>query len=354
MNDSIYMAKPEDGFELSRIFEGATNNGLVDLIYTRRPDAYASYMKEPGEARVFVIKKDGKIITTCAELIRDVYIGGKESKAAYICGFKKNHEYNGGAGISAKLVREFRRDDIDFYYFGVVTDNEKAKAMFEKKMGMMQTSRVVSYKSYILNPKVKIKAKKHSFVFRQANENDLPKIIEYLNFEGSKKDLFPVFKSIDQFYNLHIEDFYMLLDGDEILSCAALWDLNEYKQYIVRRYNKLVKIARIANPLVSALGFVKLPKENIPLDFPTLSFFVTKNEDKDNYFIMLNEIRKEAKKRYGMYVFDIPENHFAKPVLDKLPKICFGTTMYSLQFPWSNQEYKVPDPNNISIERGLV
>ena len=63
---------------------------------------------------------------------------------------------------------------------------------------------------------------------------------------------------------------------------------------------------------------------------------------------------KEIKKQYGIYAFDVPDGYFAKPVLDKLPKICFSTTMYSIQFPWSRQKYKTPDPNNISVERGLL
>ena len=354
MTESVYSAKPEDGKELSRILESSTNNGLVDLIYTRRPDAYESYMKEPGEPRVFVVRKDGRIITTCAELVRDVYIGGKESKAAYICGLKKDHDYTGSAGISAKLVRDFQRDDIDFYYFGVMSDNSSAKDMFEKKMSMLSINKVMTFRTYILNPNVRIKAHKHSYTFRQATKDDLPALLDYLNKEGSKKDLFPVIKSPDSFHNLHTEDFYMLMNGSEILSCAALWNSTDYKQYVVKKYSILAKIARIANPLVSALGYVKLPKENVPLDFPTLSFFVTKDENPDNYFIMLNEIRKEIHKQYEIYAFDLPDGHFANEALAKVPKICFRTTMYSILFPWSGQKYRMPDPDNISVERGLL
>jgi hypothetical protein len=110
MTESVYSAKPEDGKELSRILESSTNNGLVDLIYTRRPDAYESYLKEPGEPRVFVLRKDGRIITTCAELVRDVYIGGKESKAAAefpgdVHNLEPNRDSGHGSGNRAADVR---------------------------------------------------------------------------------------------------------------------------------------------------------------------------------------------------------------------------------------------------------
>ena len=84
-----FEARPEDGVEISRILDATTSNGGIDLLYTRRPDAYASYMKEPGEARVFAKKQDGVVLSTCAELIREVYIGGEACKAAYICGLKR-------------------------------------------------------------------------------------------------------------------------------------------------------------------------------------------------------------------------------------------------------------------------
>ena len=354
MKESIYGAKPEDGKEISRILDASTSNGRIDLLYTRRPDAYASYQKEPGEARVFAVKKDGAVVSTCAELIRDVYIGGEESRAAYICGLKKDPAYPGGAGISARLVREFQRDDIDFYFFGVLADNRRAKEMFEKTSRLFRTEYVTSLKTYILSPRAKIKAPKHSFSFRQARESDLPALLAFLQKEGRKKDLFPVVGSLDRFDNLHIGDFYLLLDGEEILACAALWDSTGYKQYVVQKYSRLMRVVRIANPLLSLLGYVKLPKENRPLVFPMLSFFVTKDETEDYFYIFLNKVRKEVAKKYGMYVFDLPDGHFARKTLDKTPNVSFETMTYRIEFPWSEQAYKTVDPNRLATESGLL
>ena len=354
MDESIYYAKPEEGKEISRILDASTNNGLIDLLYTRRPDAYSSYMKEPGEARVFVTRKDGKVITTCSELIRNVYIGGEESKAAYICGFKKDHEYTGGAGISAKLVRSFVRDDIDSYFFCVLADNNNAKDMFEKNMGIISSKKLKPFKTFIFSPKVRFKAPKHSFAFRQANKGDIPKLFSFLNSEGKKKDLFPIIKSIDDYYNLHIEDFYVLMDGDEILGAGALWNSTPYKQYVVKKYSMILKIARVANPIISALGYPKLPKEKQSIDFPMLSFFVIKNDNLDNYLIFLDEIRKEVGKKYGMFAFDVVEDHYARKVLDKLPNVGFVSSIYELKFPWSKQKTKLLNPNSLATESGML
>ena len=42
MSESTYLASPEDGKEILRILESSGAKGSIELIYTRRPDAYAS------------------------------------------------------------------------------------------------------------------------------------------------------------------------------------------------------------------------------------------------------------------------------------------------------------------------
>ena len=54
MKNPIFEAKKEDGKEISRILESAAGNGNVVISYTRRPDAYESYMNESGEAHIYV------------------------------------------------------------------------------------------------------------------------------------------------------------------------------------------------------------------------------------------------------------------------------------------------------------
>lgn len=354
MNTSLYNASEKDGKEISRILESSAGNGNIDLSYTRRPDAYESYMKEPGEARVFVSKKDGKAICTCAELIRNVYIGKEKSKAAYICGLKKDPEYKKEFGFGGGAIRNIQRDDIDYYFCCVVSDNEDTQKKFEKSMGLLSIKRMCSYKTYIINPNVKIKAQKHSYNFRRAKKEDMPKLLEFINKEGKKKDLFPVIDSLEEFYNLHPEDFCILFDGDEIIAAGAIWNTTNYKQYTVIRYNKLMKFARVFNPIISALGYVKLPKENEPIRFPMLSFLTFKDENEEDYFIFLNEIRKEISKEYNIFAFGVPDGHFARNRLDKIPNVSFESIIYELKFPWSNQKYKNIDMSNLSTESGLL
>lgn len=354
MIESRYAASPSDGKEILRILESSAAKGSIELIYTRRPDAYASYMMESGEARVFVSKEGERTVGTCAEIIREVYIGGSICKAAYICGLKKDADFEGGVGFGVRLLRDFCREDIDFYYCSVVADNAEARGMFEKSRRIISMTPMTAYKTYILNPKVRVKAPRHSYTFRRATETDRAGLLDFLNTEGKKRDMFPVVRSIEQFYGLRVEDFCLLTDGDRILAAAALWNQTAYKQYVVKKYRGIMKAARMANPLLSALGYIRLPREDRSLDFPMLSFFISENDSEDYYRILLREIKSEIAKTYGMFVIGLPQNHFAAPLLDALPSVSFETKLYEIKFPWSEQAYKSPDPQKLFFECGLL
>ncbi|MBQ7939345.1 MAG: hypothetical protein IJ281_03110 [Clostridia bacterium] len=354
MSGTRYQASPADGKEILRVLESSAAKGSIELIYTRRPDAYASYRKDAAEAHVFVSRDGDRVIGTCAELVREVYIGGEVCRAAYICGLKKDAEYAGGVGFGARLIRELQRDDVDCYFCSVVEENADARRMFEKSRRLLAMKPITGYTTYIVSPAVRIQAPKHTLAFRRAAGNDTERLIDFLNAEGKKKDMFPVVKTFDSFCNLRVEDFYLLLDGETIVAAAALWNQTEYKQYVVKRYSRWMKLARMANPLLSALRYIKLPQENEPLAFPMLSFFLCKNDSADHYRIFLDGIRREIKKEYGMFVIGLPHGHAASSIMDNLPSIRFSTKLYEIRFPWSQQTYKTPDSNNTFFECGLL
>jgi hypothetical protein len=354
MNESRYAASPSDGREILRILESSAAQGSIELYYTRRPDAYASYMQEPGEARVFVSKDGGRTVGTCAEIISEVYIGGEIRKAAYICGLKKDADYEGGVGFGVHLLRDFCREDIDFYYCSVVADNADAMHMFEKSRRIISMTPMADYRTYIVSPRARIKAPRHPYTFRRAAEEDLPSLLDFLREEGRKKDLFPVIPSPDPFHGLRVRDFCLLLDGDRIIATAALWNRTSCKQYVVKQYRGLMKLARGVNPLLWALRYVRLPKENIPLDFPMLSFALAEQDREDTYRILVNELRKEIARSYGIYVIGLPTAHPAAKLFDRLPSIHFDTKLYEIRLPWGKSDGAAVDPRRLQPECGLL
>ena len=349
-------ASPEDGQEILRVLESSAAEGNIELVYTRRPDAYASYMREWGDTRVFVSKdgENGRVIGTCAEIIRDVYISGRPARAAYLCGLKKDADYPGTVGFGPRLIKSLVREDVDFYYCSVVTDNEAAQTMFAKDGRLMQMQPLTPFTTHILSSRVRVRAPRNGYTFRRAREEDREALAAFFHDEGSRHDLFPALPSPDAPDGLSLAEWFLLFDKDRIAACCALWNQTGYRQYVVSRYRGIMKEARVLNTLLPLFGYIRLPRENVPLDFPMLSFLLARDDDCTLYRALLHEIVPIIRKQYGMYVIGLPDSHPASPMIKKLPAVRFGTVLYAVRFPWSNQEYRTPDAGRLHPECGML
>ena len=354
MPESLYAARKEDGREISRLLESPVDAGLIQAIYTRRPDAYESYMKEFGESRVFVFRKEDRIIGTCAEIIRDVYVGGEVKRSAYICGLKKDSAYPGTLPAGPGFFRELKRPDIDFFYCAVVSNNREATEKFEKKRGFMSVNYITEYTTYIINPKVRTREIKNNYTFRQACGKDTAAVLDFLRTEGRKKDLFPVIKSLDDFHKLQIEDFYILEDDHEIIACGAVWNVSSYKQLTIKKFKGIMKLARLFNPVLSLLSFPTFKKENEPYDYPVLSLFVSKDDNEEYYRILFHRIKNEIRKTCRLFAVGLTGNHPVASVLRKLPGVTGSSVIYEVRFSGQKGESLSFDTDHIATEFALL
>lgn len=325
-----YTSYPSDGKEILRVLESSPAKGSIQLLYTRRPDGYASFGKEAGEGKVFVLRDNQKIVGTCGRITRKAYIDGVPTRTSYICAFKKDASYNGNARFGHGLAKEIISDNADIYYCSVVGGNGDIQRSLSQSRRLINALLIGEYTTYILSPRFKLKTCGKDYTFRQAKKNDLPRILEFMVCEGSKRAFFPAFDSLEELGGLGAEDFYLLEKDGVILSLAALWDRTDCKQYVVKKYGGLTKYARFFNPILYLLGYIKLPEEDVPLRFPFLSFFLCKDDNPDYCKAFLNSINGVVRKKYGMYVVGVPKNHFSVSVYKKLKSISFDSKIYAI------------------------
>lgn len=357
MTDRIRIATPEDGPEILRILEASAAEGGIELLYTRRPDAYASYEKEPGEARVFVSTDGDRTVGVAAELIREVYLGGQAVKAAYICGLKKDPAYEGTA-FGLRFIHALRQEGTSLYYCSVLSDNTAAQGMFERGRRALKVSPICAYTTHILNPaarKVRRKLTRGGDpALRPATQADRPALTAFLAEEGSRHDLFPVMGDLSGFHGLSAEDFLLYEEAGEIRGAVALWDQTDYRQYVVKRYRGIMRAARRLNPLLEAAGYIRLPREEEPLCFPMLSFLLARGDEDSVYRALLAGAVTAAAARYGMCVIGLPKSHPAAPLLGSLPAIRFDTKLYAVTLPPVDESSPIPDPATVFPECGML
>ena len=133
MSQHLENATVQDGERILKIIENSPAKGNLELLYTRRPNAYLSYHKESEKVRVFKIVEEKKIIGTMAKITREQYIHSKVKKVSYICGWKKDVKYEGTVNWGKILIRSLVDDETECYICSVLSDNKYAQSIFEKK-----------------------------------------------------------------------------------------------------------------------------------------------------------------------------------------------------------------------------
>lgn len=355
MSYITYRAREEDGKEILEILESSPAKGSIELLYSRRPNAYVSYKKESKESDVLIVKDNEKIVGTVAQIVRDLYIDNEPKKMGYVCGFKKDSFYLGNLNCCKELIKNMVRPEIDGYYCSVISDNKEAQTIFEKRRRKtVNVEYLQDYTTYIMAPYFKLKVNDKGFEFKRAEISDEHNIIEFLNKEGKKKNFFPVFYSLKQYSNLDVTDFYILKYEGEIVAIGALWNQSEYKQYIVKKYRGIMKCAKLLNPILELLGYIRLPKENKVLDFPMLSFLISKNDSQEYYKVFLNNIVKVIKRDYGMFIIGMTKCNSLNKIFSNLRNIHFDSKIYTVDFILGNGKKQEIDRNNIWIECGLL
>lgn len=330
------VAGPEDGQSVLQILETAAFKGQISLLYTRRPDAYQSFLKEGKEVELLVCRdqKDHAIAGFGAYAIRHLYVNGRPERVAYIFGLRANGAYLKSYPILHKaygyLYERLKERKISFCLTTILEENAHASDVLLRTRTFMPSYEFLrNYEVYALKTGMKAK-NQNGLVFRMAEEKDIGSLVEFLNNEGKKHQFFPVMSEDDLrqgFHGLTLNDFYIVLQGQHILAAGAVWDQRSYKQYVVYEYKKSMKVLQRISEALPVLKLPFLPKEGEMLNFFTLSFWAVKDNQRDvfNYFI---ENLSKTFTPYSFFLVGLCEDHPFKRSILRKPHIVYKSKIY--------------------------
>jgi len=343
---SIIRANEKDGVAMLELMEQAKLGAPIEIMLTRRPDAFSSYKKECRDAEVFLVKFGDEIVLEIACLFHELSIDGNFARAGYICGLRKKE---GFLKIDYKKLAQtiFNECKCDIYYANILDINVRAlKILAKGHKALPPMHPVCRYSLFVFRP-VRFKSSKSSKspdgnCFRGAVESDYPSIEKFLYGQRKGYDFFPAF-DFKQFADMNIRDFYILEQNDEILCVCALWRQEGFKQYIVRRYNGILKILSVL-PIFPKAGEIQ---KN-----PVLTYFVAKDDRQEHYREMLKQINAVMLNKFAFYTIGAAHSSELYKVLSKKTNAArFDSTVYTVDFENKNS---VSPNGKIHIEGGFL
>jgi hypothetical protein len=332
-------AAATDASEILSILEENPLPGSISLTFTRRPDAYRSFMAEGREARVIVCRdtRDGRIAALGAGAIQDCFIEGRPDQVAYLFGLRFRREYLARRVILLlpqayrSIVEQFHEQGVRHFLTVILGDNLPALRLLTRERSRMPRHTLLCpYHTLTFLTRRRAPSLPDSYRFRRAAPGDRAAIEEFLTTEGGRCDFFPsrIGNRFDRHPELSWESFYLLTDRQEnILACGAAWDQVSYKQYIVAAYGGRMRWLSLVSPLLRAFGYPPMPKPSTILRFFILAFWCVKDNREEYLRWFLNGLAY-AGRDYPYFVVGVPDAHPLGPAMNRWKFLGYDSHIY--------------------------
>lgn len=328
-----------DASEILGILEENPLPGPISLIYTRRPDAYRSFMAEGREACVIVCRdtQDGRIAALGAGAVQDCLVGGRPDRVAYLFGLRFRREYLKKRVILLLpeayrlIVEHFQEQGVRHFLTVILADNLPARRLLTgERSRMPRHALLCPYHTLTFLTRRRAPSLPDSYAFRRATPGDRAAIEEFLTTEGGRCDFFPsrIGDVVDRHPELSWESFYLLTDRQgNILACGAAWDQVSHKQYIVAGYGGAMRWLSLVSPLLRPFGYPPMPKPSTTLRFFVLAFWCVK-DNREEYLKWFLSSLAHAGRDYPYFVVGVPDAHPLGPSLNRWKFLGYDSHVY--------------------------
>jgi hypothetical protein len=192
------------------------------------------------------------------------YINGKPRRIGYLGELRLDRRRRGQFGIIRGGYQFFEElaqiDPAEYYFTSIASDNEPSIRLLERGLAGMPAYTFLGEFATLVIPAGQNALRKRKFEaatrrlhgrglrYSPACRDQYVELASFLNRTGSQHQLAVTWnetelQALTQF-GLQASDFQLVLDGLEIVGCAAIWDQCAFRQTVVRGYSRRLAFAR--------------------------------------------------------------------------------------------------------------
>lgn len=343
------LARSSDRDEILDVLESSSFEGSVSLLYTRRPDAYASLMKEGDDVKVVVCRDPdtGKVGAMGACALRRAWVNGEVARVGYLFGLRSRGEHFRRRPILHRAYAYLREHcaDVDYFVTSILEENAGARRLLEKDRPFMPRYAFLGrYHVFALRARRRARAGR-GLRLRPAREQDVGEIESLLEGAGERRQFFPVV-DVGGDGTAALSDFRLLVDGNErVRGVCALWDQTDYKQYVVGGYHGALRLLPSLSLLTRWLRLPPAPRPGSVLRFFTLSYAVVEGDDAGLFADMLDLAAAETD--YPFFLVGVYESDPLHAVVEKRKHIRYTSRIYLVDWDRTDDPFGRLNPDLI-------
>jgi hypothetical protein len=263
----------------------------IQFYLNREPSFFEALQAEGDDSLVYAVIDDesNQVAGSYIRSTRECFINGHPEKVTYI-GSMKIHAQHRGGWTFFKMLRHMQKNnahDKRLHYFSVMESNEQAANLFLSGRPMLPVVKEVgSFTTRVFKPfRKKINP---PFEIISASQAGIEPLVAFLNSEGARKQLFPVYRekhftdsSLGWLKGLSADDIMVAVHNNKIIGTLAVWDQGAYRRWMLYRSQAF----KIIQPFINMYSFVKgmpaIPSGHQAVACRYLSLISIKNDNTD-------------------------------------------------------------------------
>lgn len=339
------LAGPDDAPELLEILEATPMPGWVRLVYTRRPDAWASIQHEGEDVRVVVLRdqKRRKIAGFGVCALRRVWREGKPDTVGYLFGLRARPEYRRRLPLLHRgyaYLRASVPEHVRVFYTTILEENVYARRLLERRRAGMPAYRFLG--RYVVHALVGRPGAKPRLEVQPLDPSWSRWLRRRLEKEARRWDLFPVLEDPWKFRNEPVVWYGVFRHGQPV-GAFTLRDLTRWKQYRVVGYHPLIRFIQPLSRWFPRFGLPYLPPPGNPLPLTALSWTLIPGQDPEIFLSMLDH----ALSRVSLLVVGLMEGHPLGSVLARYRRLSYRSRVY--QVIWEDAPPLSPERLHLDV-----
>jgi len=284
-NVTLEVASPADDPGLRRLLRENPLGGEIRLTFEREPDFFraAAMQGSPRQTVIARDVRDGRIVGMGSRAVLDVFVNGEPARVGYLSQLRLAGPYRGRVRLLAggyDLLRASREaGEAPFDLTTIVADNAAARRVLGAGLRSLPAYRELEpFVTLVLPVGRALEFEAPAGVRiergRRDRSGDIAACLERCRrrYQFAPRWTASDLLSSVRCPGLRPEDFFLAVEGHEVVGCLALWDQSGFKQTVVRGYGpRLGRWRPWVNRLARLVRTPTLPDPGAPLHYPFLS-----------------------------------------------------------------------------------
>src|SRR5512133_2455235 len=322
------LATPADDAALRRLLRDNPIPGPITLSYEREPNYFiASGVDGPlSQTLVSLDDATGQILGMGTRVVRPLFLNGAVQDVGYMSHLRVNLRYPWGMALARHLGRAFEAfhelhadGRVPFYLMSIIDTNETARRLLTANIsGMPQARPYARMYTYAISPRrlqPDVPLPK-GVTLERGTPQHTAALLEHLQCCGAQHQFCPVWSAETLFNpvytpNLHPGDFFLAIQGSQVIGCLALWDQTPFKQMVVRGYTgSLARWRWAINRLARVINIPYLPEVDAPLPYAYASHLAVEGHQPQIFNALLRAVYNESARRgFNYFMLGLSETN---------------------------------------------